>query len=169
MDKRASYIIPRVNPDGAEICLKEPFFEWIGSGLYMPGEEQFGDGLHYQDVNGDGIIVDMRFESEKGEWKTSDKDPRLMVPREPDEYGGTYYRRMVPEGMVEGFGTVDDVPEPRDGNLNRNYPYFWGPAAEQYGAGEYPMSEPEIASIVWFVLDHPNIAGVVNFHTHGAA
>ena len=60
IDEQVFYIVPRVNPDGAEIVQTLPFYEWIGNGRYLPGEEQFGAGLHYADVNGDGLIVDMR-------------------------------------------------------------------------------------------------------------
>ncbi|NLE76809.1 MAG: peptidase M14 [Chloroflexi bacterium] len=166
LDWQVFYIVPRLDPDGAEICLKEPFYEWIGNGRYLPGDEQFGPGLHYADVNGDGVIVDMRIRDDKGEWKISERDPRLMVPREPYEYGGEYYR-MIPEGMIEGFdGSWFDIPRPQDGNLNRNYPYGWGPEGEEYGSGQYPMSEPEIKGAVEFVLAHPNIVSSLHYHTN---
>ncbi|MCB0053850.1 MAG: hypothetical protein KDE24_30380, partial [Caldilinea sp.] len=68
LDEQVFYIVPRVNPDGAEIVQTLPFYEWIGNGRYLPGEEQFGAGLHYADVNGDGLIVDMRIRDDAGEW-----------------------------------------------------------------------------------------------------
>jgi len=160
------YVVPRLNPDGAEIVMTMPFYEYIGNGRYMPGDEQVGPGLHYADVNGDGIIVDMRIPDPNGEWKISEKDSRIMVQREPFEEGGDYYR-VVPEGIIEGFdGAEITIPPPRDGNLNRQYSYAWGPEGEQYGGGEYPGSEPEAAAILRFHDAHPNIAGVLNFHTN---
>lgn len=166
MDEQVFYMVPRVNPDGAEIIMTLPFYEWIGNGRYLPGEEQFGPGLHYADVNGDGVIVDMRIRDDAGEWKVSDKDPRLMLPRDPDEFGGVYYR-IVPEGrLVDWDGGEFIVPRPQDGNLNRNYPDNWAPESQQYGSGEHPMSEPEVAGIVRWIFDHPNIVGAANYHTH---
>ena len=167
LDSRTFYILPRVNPDGAEICLHGVFYEWIGNGRYLPGEEQVGPGLHYRDVDGDGEILDMRIPDPKGEWKISELDPRVMVPREPDEFGGEYYR-VIPEGIIEGCdpGTDVPIPRPRDGNMNRNYPYGWGPEGEEYGGGDYPGEEPEIQAIVEFILAHPNIGGATNYHTH---
>ncbi len=44
MDEQVFYLVPRVNPDGAEIVQTLPFYEWIGNGRYLPGEEQFGAG-----------------------------------------------------------------------------------------------------------------------------
>lgn len=170
LDRRTFYILPRLNPDGAEICLTEPFYQWIGNQRYAPGEEQLShDGLHYQDINGDGEILDMRWRDPLGEWKVSEKDPRIMLQREPDEFGGDYYR-LVPEGMIWNFdGGEIPIPRPMDGNLNRNYPGYWGTESEQYGAGEYPMSEPEVEAVVKFVKDHPNIFGALSYHTNAGA
>ena len=166
VDEQAFYLIPRLNPDGAEIVQTLPFYEWIGNGRYLPGEEQFGAGLHYEDMNGDGIIVDMRVQDDAGEWKISERDPRLMLPRDPDEYGGTYYR-VIPEGrLVDWDGGEIVVPRPQDGNLNRNYPANWVPESQQYGSGEYPGSEPETAALIRWIIDHPNIAGMQSYHTH---
>jgi murein tripeptide amidase MpaA len=143
-----------------------PFYEWIGNGRYLPGEEQFGPGLHYADVNDDGEILEMRIRDDAGEWKISDKDDRLMIPRAPDESGGEYYR-VVPEGiLVDWDGGDFEIPRPRDGNMNRNYPSNWVPESQQYGSGEYPMSEPEVAVVVSWILDHPNIVGIQSYHTH---
>jgi hypothetical protein len=49
--------------------------------------------------------------------------------------------------------------------MNRNFPAGWD--AEEYGAGEHPLSEPEAAAVARFILDHPNIAGMNSYHTHG--
>ena len=166
MDEQVFYLVPRLNPDGAEFIQTLPFYEWIGNGRFLPGEEQFGSGLHYADVNGDGFILDMRFPDPAGDWKKSTLDDRLMVPRAPDEYGGTYYR-VVPEGrLVDWDGADFPIPRPQDGNMNRNFPSNWAPESQQYGAGEYPLSEPEVAAVVRWIQDHPNIAGIQSYHTH---
>lgn len=166
LDEQVFYLIPRLNPDGAEIVQTMPFYEWIGNGRFLPGEEQFGPGLHYADVNGDGLIVDMRISDEAGEWKQSARDPRLLLPRAPDEYGGAYYR-VIPEGLLKEWdGGEIGVPRPQDGNLNRNFPSNWVPESQQYGSGEHPLSEPEVAAAVRWIIDHPNIAGMQCYHTH---
>ncbi len=160
------YILPRTNPDGAEISLKTAH-HWCGNGRYLPGEEQTR-GLCQQDVNGDGFIVQMRVPDPAGEWKVSDEDPRLMVLREPGEVGGVYYR-LYREGVIKGDwdGVTIEIERPRDGNLNRNFPAGWRPEFREYGAGESPLSEPESRAVMRFLLDHPNIAGMQCYHTHG--
>ncbi|MCP4167058.1 MAG: peptidase M14 [Chloroflexi bacterium] len=166
LDQQVFYLVPRVNPDGAEIVQTLPYYEWIGNGRYLPGEEQFGPGLRYADINEDGYILDMRFPDSGGEWKASQQDERLMLPRTPDDVDGTFYR-VVPEGLLVDWDGGDfSIPRPQDGNLNRNFPSNWVPESQQYGAGEHPLSEPEVAAIVRWILDHPNIAGMQCYHTH---
>src|SRR5690606_31885762 len=50
-------------------------------------------------------------------------------------------------------------------DLHRNYPYNWKPMQEatgrgytQFGAGEYPLSEPETRAVYIWQLTHPNIS-----------
>ena len=169
LDNTTFYIIPRVNPDGAEISLTTGH-HWCGNGRYLPSEEQT-KGLCQHDINGDGLIVQMRIEDPSGEWKISEEDSRLMVLRDPSEIdaGTTTYYRLYREGEIRGEwdGVTIEIEKPRDGNMNRNYPAGWRPEFRQYGAGNYPMSEPEAHACGKFILDHPNITGIQSYHTHG--
>ncbi|MEM6427629.1 MAG: M14 family metallopeptidase [Deinococcota bacterium] len=164
LDEQVFYIFPRINPDGAEYSLQHPYYLWCGNGRFQPGHERV-EGLKPQDHTGDGFITTMRVKDSKGEWKKSEQDPRLMVQRAPHEQGGEYYR-LYPEGMIENYNGIHvEVERPEDGNMNRNFPANWSP--DEYGAGEYPLSEPETAGLARFILDHPNIAGMCAYHTHG--
>ncbi len=167
LDHTTFYIIPRVNPDGAEISLTTAH-HWCGNGRCLPGEEQT-NGLCQQDINGDGLIVQMRIEDPAGEWKVSKSDPRLMIQRQPGEVGEGPYYRLYREGVIRGDwdGTTIDIMRPRDGNMNRNYPAGWRPEFRQYGAGDYALSEPEALATAQFILAHPNTAGMQCYHTHG--
>ncbi len=167
LDNTTFYILPRVNPDGAEISLTTAH-HWCGNGRYLPGEEQTR-GLCQQDINGDGYIVQMRIEDPAGEWKASLDDPRLMILRQPGEVEDGPYYRLYREGIIRGDwdGVTITIEKPRDGNLNRNYPAGWYAENRQYGAGEYPLSEPETLAVARFILSHPNIAGMQCYHTHG--
>jgi murein tripeptide amidase MpaA len=166
LDNMTFYILPRLNPDGAEISLTTAH-HWCGNGRYLPGEEQTR-GLCQQDINGDGYIVQMRAPDPAGEWKISPDDPRLMILRQPGEHDGEYYR-LYREGVIRGEwdGVTVEIEKPRDGNMNRNFPIGWIPDPRQYGAGDLPLSEPEAAALARFILDHPNIAGMQCYHTHG--
>ncbi|WP_435310295.1 M14 family metallopeptidase [Primorskyibacter sedentarius] len=164
LDAQVFYIIPRINPDGAEFALTAPYHPWCGNGRFLPGEDRI-EGLIPEDINGDGYIVNMRVPDPKGEWKKDETEPRLMVQREPGEEGGEYYR-VYPEGMIRNYDGVNvKIERPFDGNMNRNFPTNWSP--QEYNAGEYPLSEPEAMGMARVILDHPNIAGMCAYHTHG--
>lgn len=164
LDTRTLYILPRVNPDGAEISMTTPY-QTVGNGHYLPWEEQ-PTGLHIEDIDGDGRALQMRIPDPKGEWKVSEVDPRLLVLRRPGDLGGTYYR-MLPEGVFYDWdGVTQPIMKPRHGNLNRQFPVNWVPEYGEYGAGELPLNEPEAAAMARFVLDRPNITGLQAYHSH---
>ncbi|WP_375552275.1 M14 family metallopeptidase [Rhodophyticola porphyridii] len=164
LDRQVFYIVPRINPDGAEYALTAPYHPWCGNGRFLPGEDRI-EGLIPQDIDGDGYIVQMRVPDTKGEWKKDDENPDIMVQREPGEEGGEYYR-LYPEGMIRNYDGVHvHIEMQQDGNMNRNFPTNWTP--QEYGAGDHPFSEPEAAGIGKLILDHPNITGICAYHTHG--
>ncbi len=170
MDTRVMYICPRINPDGAEWAMR-PVVEGgpkivRSSTRPYPYDEEHVDGLDIQDVDGDGRILSMRIRDDNGNWKCHETEPRLMVARGPTEYGGTYYR-MLPEGtMVDYDGVSIKVNKDKAGlDLNRNFPAGWRQEHEQFGAGPYPTSEPEVRSVVHFITHHNNITGGLSFHT----
>lgn len=164
VDTQVFYIIPRVNPDGAHYAMTAPYHPWCGNGRFLPGEDRI-EGLIPQDLTGDGYIVQMRVPDTKGEWKKDDENPDIMVQREPGEEGGEYFR-LYPEGMIRNYNGVHvHIEMQQDGNMNRNFPTNWTP--QEYGAGEYPFSEPEAAGMRDVILGHPNITGICAYHTHG--
>ncbi len=169
LDTRAFYIVPRVNPDGAEWALADTPRVVRSSTRPYPYDEEPVEGLIQEDMDGDRRILSMRVKDPNGAWKPHPQEPRLMVRRDPTETGGTYYR-MLPEGRLENYdGVTIHVRAPKESlDLNRNFPVAWRQEAEQSGAGPYPVSEPEARNLVDFIVKHPNIAGVVAFHTFSA-
>jgi murein tripeptide amidase MpaA len=164
IDTTTFYILPRVQPDGAERYLTTPYT--LRSSVRRWPIEEDDHGLYEEDIDGDGLILQMRVEDPNGEWKISEQDPRLMIRRGPDEFDGTFYR-LYTEGMLR-----DPRPEPVRFartpfgiDQNRNWPANWSP--NQRGGGAYPLSEPETASVASFIEAHPNIGIVQNYHTTG--
>ena len=167
LDTRVFYICPRVNPDGAEWALADHPKVIRSSTRPYPYDEEPVEGLvAYEDIDGDGRVLQMRIPDPNGAWKAHPDDPRLMVRRDPVESGGTYYR-ILPEGLLNNYdGATIQVHGPKEGlDLNRNFPVFWRQEVDQLGAGPYPVSEPEARNLADFIVKHPNISGVITFHT----
>lgn len=166
LDSRVLYVLPRVNPDGAEWAMADKPRFIRSSVRPYPYNEENVEGLEAEDIDGDGRILMMRLRDDNGAWKKHPEEPRLMVRRDPVETGGEYYR-IVTEGRVRNYdGFQLPVAKPRTGlDLNRNFPEEWRPEAQQSGAGDYPTSEPEVRACVEFINRHRNICGGVFFHT----
>ena len=163
---RAYYLVPRLNPDGAEWALADEPVIIRSSTRPYPFDEEDPYGLERKDMDGDGRVLNMRIEDPNGPWKISEEEPRLMKKRAPGETGGTYYR-MLPEGAFHNFdGVTMRSRKVKEGlDMNRNFPSGWRPENEQYGAGPFPTSEPEIRAAVDAIAKRPNICGAVTFHT----
>jgi murein tripeptide amidase MpaA len=167
LDTRAFYIVPRVNPDGAEWALADRPKAIRSSTRPYPYDEEPLDGLMAnEDIDGDGKILSMRIPDPNGTWKAHPDDPRLLVRRDPAETGGKYYR-VLPEGYLKNYdGATIEIHGPKERlDLNRNFPAGWRPEGDQRGAGPYPTSEPEARNLVDFIVKHPNLTGAISFHT----
>ena len=167
LDTRVVYLCPRLNPDGAELALADkPRHIRSGTKRY-PFDEEPVDGLTVQDVDGDGRALLMRIADPHGGYKRCEADPRLMVVRQPGEFGGEYFR-VMPEGLLTNYdGLTIQVNKDVEGlDLNRNFPAFWRHEGEQVGSGAYPTSEPEVKAMVDFIVGHPNIGAGISYHTH---
>ncbi len=166
LETRAFYLVPRLNPDGAEWALADQPKIIRSSTRPYPFDEDDPEGLERVDMDGDGRILNMRVPDPNGPWKVSEQEPRLMVRREPNDIGGQYYR-LMPEGIFHNFdGLTMRGRKIKEGlDLNRNFPNGWRPDHEQYGAGPFPTSEPEVRAGVQAIVDRPNICGAVLYHT----
>jgi murein tripeptide amidase MpaA len=167
LDTRAFYVIPRVNPDGAEVFLADTPRYIRSSTRPYPFDEEPLDGLKREDVDGDGRVLQMRVPDPNGPWKKHSDDPRILVRREPTEAGGEYYR-LLPEGRLTNYdGATFGIQRNKEGlDLNRNFPSNWRPEHEQAGAGPFPTSEPEARALVDFLTSHKNVCAAVTFHTY---
>ncbi len=169
LDKRVFYLIPTINPDSRDFWLAHSNTRNSSRGGMEPTDND-RDGLFdedgYDDLNGDGSITLMRIKDPQGRYKPDPEYPDyLMVRVEPDEQG--QYSILGYEGIDnDGDGRINEDPE-GGYDMNRNWAYDWQPAYVQYGAKDYPFSQPETWAVSRFILRHTNIAAAQSYHNTG--
>jgi len=161
IDEHVYYIIPRMNPDGAE-----KMFAAVKTGAKINSSPYDGDNDGRmdedgpEDLNKDGMITMMRVKDENGLYTINADDPRLMKKADASkgESGGysVYW---------EGFDNDNDGfinEDPKGGvDINRNfmheYPYY------KDDAGHHMVSENESIALMAWIIKHRNIAIMLNF------
>ena len=161
-------MIPRVNPDGAELYLNSPFMLRSVTRLNPDWEDRIDGALNPDDLDNDGLDRFMRVKDELGIFKVSEKDARLLIPRNPGDFEGDFYNLYL-EGTIHNYkgGPITPAPDQWNLDMNRNFPSGWQPT--QRGGGAFPLSEPEALAMVKFIQDHPNIGAVQAYHTMSGA
>ena len=170
VDTQTLYLAPNVIPDQSEVFFHTPKKPRDSS--TRPYDNDF-DGLvdedDMEDIDGDGQILQMRVKDPQGNYKKDPDDPRVMVRRIPSDgpEGGPFYRLYSREGIDnDGDGQFNE--DPVGGvDVNRNWPAFWAQEYMQSWAGPYPLSEVECQNVLKFLMNHPNIASIVDLHSSG--
>ena len=169
VDNYTFYFVPMVNPDGRDFWLRDPNgarSARTGSVPVDNDRDGTADEDDCDDLDGDGVITRMRIKDPQGRYKPHPDYPHyLMVRARPDEMGE--YTLLGSEGIDnDGDGRVNE--DGRGGyDMNRNWGYDWQPTYIQYGAMDYPFSQPETRAVARFVLAHPNIAAAQCYHNSG--
>jgi hypothetical protein len=166
---RTFYVVPRVNPDGAEWALADsPRFRRSSVRPWPDDDAHRWPGLQAEDLDGDGRILEMRVSDQDGQWMPHPDDRRLMIPVPVGgPPAGTPRFRLLAEGSIQDYdGFTIPVPRPPEAlDMNRNYPAGWGNSVP--GSGDHPLSEPEIDALVRAIAARPNVCGFNAFHTSG--
>lgn len=161
LDSCVVYILPRINPDGAELM-----FAAVKTGRRTNATAIDADNDGRLDENGpedlnkDGFITVMRVKDPKGPYMISPEDPRLMKKADPSkgEAGGYSIYWEGTDKDNDGF-IAEDGPGGVDINRNfmHQYPYY------QPDAGHHMASEAETRATLEFVLRHRNISAILTF------
>jgi hypothetical protein len=171
LDTKTIYLKPINNPDGHNLYMHTA----QSNRSTVRPEDNDGDGLLDEDppddLDGNGIILTMRWKDEK---------KGTFIPDPKDSTGRIMKRVPAGKGIYltssEGIDNDNDGRINEDGigglDLHRNYPENWRPETEatgrgntQGGAGEFPLSETETRVVVTFLLSHPNVYVVNSMDT----
>ncbi|WP_018128492.1 M14 family metallopeptidase [Balneola vulgaris] len=177
VDTKAIYLRPQNNPDGSNLYLHTAQRNRSSVRPHDNDRDGLLDEDPEEDLDGDGIIYQIRRLAKEDEM---DKANYIIDPRDPK---GRLMKR-VPAGKGKYFVYSEGIDNDGDGRFNedgiggldlhRNYVENWRPDVggdltgrgyTQYGAGEFPLSEPESRSVVMWMLTHPNISVVNSMDT----
>ena len=170
LNRRTFYIAPRMNPDGAEAFFNKVKIEF--SGNLKPRDEDYDwliDEDGPDDLNGDGLITQMRVKDKEGDWTIDENDPRLMKRKDADTPLDKLYR-VYTEGLDDDGDGLYNEDGPGGFNINRNFPHNFG--YNPKGWGVYAVSEVETMALIDFMTrydpsfkrePHRNICAALSF------
>lgn len=167
IDNKTLYLRPQNNPDGSNLYLHTAQMNRSSVRPHDNDRDGLLDEDEAEDLDGDGIIYQIRRKP-----KEDEDGSHILDPRDPS---GRLMKRVPVGGdwlvHTEGIDNDGDGKINEDGigglDLHRNYLENWRPdnggdltgrGYTQNGAGAYPLSEPESKSVVMWMLAHPNIS-----------
>ncbi len=161
LDEQTVYILPRMNPDGAELYWSMPGYE-IPYKPHPSAPDRGGLNIREigQDLNGDGIITLMRVRDPEGELMPDPDEPRLMRRADRARAERGMYKVYLEGIEVENVDAY--VPYGSDGvNLNRNFPHEY--LFFQPHVGPHQVSEVETRALADFLFTRTNIGAILTF------
>jgi len=177
IDTKAIYLRPQNNPDGSNLYLHTAQRNRSSVRPHDNDRDGLLDEDSEEDLDGDGVIYQIRKkatedEMDKANYVIDDRDPKGRLMKRVLEGKGKWF--VYSEG-IDNDGDGDFNEDGIGGlDLHRNYVENWRPDVgkdatgrgyTQYGAGEFPLSEPESRSVVMWMLTHPNISVVNSMDT----
>ncbi|MFA6126253.1 MAG: M14 family metallopeptidase [Bacteroidales bacterium] len=149
------YILTCGNPDGANRFFERPLS--VDGRNFRPWNDdmdELTDEDGPEDLNGDGLITQMRVKEPDGSYIPDPKDPRLMKRADPAK-GEVGIYKLYPEGMDnDGDGQYNEDSQGGT-NIGITFPFLYG--YNQTGTGAWSGSESEIYSLMQFMNAHPEI------------
>jgi hypothetical protein len=163
------HVVPRGNPDPAEAFARGVRRAYSGDGISHDNDKDGpGDEDPPRDLNGDGLVTQMRKAGEAMPWTkpslvTDPADARLM--RAPKSAEGELPTWTV---WTEGIDADADgrIGEDWVGGIDpeRNFPHRWPEFEDE--AGVYPLLAPESKWLADFVITHPQLIAALVLGRH---
>ncbi|MCJ7681940.1 MAG: hypothetical protein MUP70_14510, partial [Candidatus Aminicenantes bacterium] len=149
---RTWYILPAGNPDAAARLFSRPLE--VNPRNARPHNDDMDEAVDEDgpdDLNGDGIITQMRVKDPQGMWMPVPDEPRLMKRADPSK-GEKGIFKLYPEGLDnDGDGSINE-DGPGGINVGINFPHlfkFFMPTG-----GRWAGSEEESFALLKFFSEH---------------
>ena len=154
------YILPNANPDaGARFGGKPLVADERNATRHNDDMDDQVDEDGPDDLDGNGVITEMRVKDPAGEWIPVEGEPRLMRRADPAKGEKGVYK-IYQEGVDnDGDGEINE--DPAGGvNIGLTFPHLFKQWTRT--GGRWPGSEPETFGLIKFAIDHPEIAMTVS-------
>ena len=155
------FIVPAGNPDAAARYFGQPLAASDrNAATYNDDMDDQTDEDGPDDLNGDGVVSQMRVKDPAGEWMPIAGDARLMKRADATKGEKGVYK-LYAEGL-DNDGDGQHGEDPAGGvNIGITFPHLFHAFAP--AAGQWPGHEPETFGIMSFVMAHPEIAMTMTF------
>jgi hypothetical protein len=155
------FILPTANPDAAWRYFRRPLVaDERNASKFNDDMDDQADEDGPDDLDGDGIITQMRQRDPGGEWISLGSDPRVMKKADPAKGEKGIYK-LYGEGIDNDKDGEYDEDGPGGVNVGITFPHLFKPFTSN--GGLWPGSEPETFAIMKFAVDHPEIAMTLTF------
>jgi len=155
------YLLVSGNPDGAKHFFARPVLAagWNDDARNDDMDDAVDeDGP--DDLDGNGIITEMRVKDPGGEWIPQETDPRLMRRADPVKGEKGIYK-LYTEGIDQDGDGQYNEDGPGGTDISITFPHLFKPFTTR--GGDWPGSEPETFAIMKFVMEQPEIAMTFTF------
>ncbi len=155
------YILPTLSPDALNRYFGNALFENPANS--RPVNQDMDDATDEdgpEDLNGDGIITQMRVLDPQGTFLIHSADARVMR-KASGEKGEKGMYKLYPEGLDNDLdGKYNEDPA---GGVNNalNFPHLF--KSFKPNSGLWPGSEAEVYAVIEFIYAHPEIAATFTF------
>lgn len=152
------YILANPNPDAAKGWFAKAKYERAVNDYVINNDaDEATNEDGFDDLNGDGLITQMRVKDPEGKMIPSKADARIMVPADASKGERGEYKFYA-----EGIDNDGDGQYNEDGeggiNIGIGFPHLF--PREKKEAGLWPGQTPEVYSLMRFIFDRPEIAMV---------
>ena len=153
---RTYYIAPILNPDAHERFFASPRLEVSGhQGMLDRDRDGFFGEDGFNDLNGDGMITQMRIADPAGSMMADPGEPQIMRRADAKE-GEQGTHKVLTEGSDDdGDGEYNEDPA---AGINPAMNFAHNFAYDSPSAGPWPSAAPESKAIMDFLLQHANVA-----------
>lgn len=161
LQNKTIYIIPGLSPDALEQVTAQLKYERSGNATTRDDDRDGRtDEDPFEDLNGDGLITNLRIEDPTGAYIAAKEDARLLIKADAGKGESGKYL-LITEGRDNDKDGQFNEDGPGGVNIDKNFTFNY-PMFEKE-AGEHQASEPETRAFLDFLYKNTNIHTVFHF------